>query len=179
MILYYIYPAALVFTESYFGEWNRVEFGAYTCPETETNLIGCSYNSYYIYHSYYCNSQQLAGVRCQLYTKGTNTAQLYSYLLYLLSHITVECNNGEIRLVGGESSDEGRLEICYNDIWTPVCVTYFHDEEAAVACKQLGYTHYSCTYVTLSLIKFIISLYYRGFYIHCWKYTTGQAIYYI
>ena len=64
---------------------------------------------------------------------------------YLLSYITVECKNGEIRLVGGESSSEGRLEICYNDIWTPVCVSYFHDEEAAVACKQLGYTQYSCT----------------------------------
>ena len=101
------------------------------------------------------------------------------FIIFIISHINVECNNEEIRLVGGESSDEGRLEICYNDIWTPVCVTYFHDEEAAVACKQLGYTHYSCTYVTLSLNKFIISLYYRGFYIHCWKYTTGQAIYHI
>ena len=82
MILYYIYPAALVFTGSYFGEWNRVDFGAYSCSGTETNLIGCSYNSYYITN--YCNSQKLAGVRCQLYTKGTNTAQLYLYLLYLL-----------------------------------------------------------------------------------------------
>ena len=139
MILYYTYPAALVYTGSYFGEWNTVDFGAYSCSGTETNLIDCSY---YVTNTYQCNSQKLAGVRCQLYTKGTNTAQLYSYLL---SYITVECNNGEIRLVGGESSSEGRLEICYNDIWTPVCVTYFDDEEAAVACKQLGYTKYSCT----------------------------------
>ena len=68
MILYYIYPAG---TGSYFGKWNRVEFGAYSCSGTETNLTDCSlYNDQYIYHSYYCNSQKLAGVRCQLYTKG-------------------------------------------------------------------------------------------------------------
>ena len=81
IILYYIYPAALVYTGSYFGEWDTVEFGAYSCSGTETNLIDCSYNIYYVIHSYYCNSQKLAGVRC---TKGTNTVQLYLYSLYLL-----------------------------------------------------------------------------------------------
>ena len=77
MILYGIYLAALVYTGSYFGEWNTVNFGAYSCLGTETNLIDCLYNMNFVINTIHCNSQKLAGVRCQLYTKGTNTAQLY------------------------------------------------------------------------------------------------------
>ena len=52
---------------------------------------------------------------------------------------SVPCTNGDIRLVGGVSSHEGRLEICYNNQWGTVCDNYFTSTDARVVCRQLGY----------------------------------------
>ena len=49
------------------------------------------------------------------------------------------CTNGAVRLVGGASSNKGKLEYCHYGAWSSVCY-YFHDEEATVACKQLGFS---------------------------------------
>ena len=44
-----------------------------------------------------------------------------------------------VRLVGGRSSQEGRLEVYYNDTWGTVCNDGFTDAAASVACYMLGY----------------------------------------
>lgn len=65
----------------------------------------------------------------------------------LLSIINIAHNNsicshnGNLRLTGGSADNEGVLQYCYNGKWSPFC--YLDDEEAAVACKQLGYTKYA------------------------------------
>ena len=41
--------------------------------------------------------------------------------------------------MGGASSNEGKLEYCHNGAWSSFCIV-FDDEEATVACKQLGFT---------------------------------------
>ena len=43
-----------------------------------------------------------------------------------------------MRLVGGPSPDEGRLEIAYHGIWGTVCSDGFGDEEAMVFCRMMG-----------------------------------------
>ena len=48
------------------------------------------------------------------------------------------CAEGEIRLAGGASSTEGRVEICLNDAWGTVCGRNWSTTEADVACRQLG-----------------------------------------
>lgn len=54
-----------------------------------------------------------------------------------------ECGtSGTFRLVNGSTSIEGRIEYCYNQFWTPLCV--MDNKVARVACKQLGLTKYSC-----------------------------------
>ena len=55
--------------------------------------------------------------------------------------INAACSNGAVRLVGGQSSNEGILEYCYNGAWTQFCYGSFHIEEAVTACRQLGYTN--------------------------------------
>ena len=51
-----------------------------------------------------------------------------------------ECEDGDVRLVGGVSTNQGRVEICYNGIWGSVCGEgVWSQEEAAVVCNQLGY----------------------------------------
>ena len=49
--------------------------------------------------------------------------------------------DGELRLVSGNSSSSGRLEIFKNGLWGTVCGTQFDKADADVACRQLGYNH--------------------------------------
>jgi len=51
----------------------------------------------------------------------------------------VACQNGDIRLVGGTTIYEGRVEICWNETWGTVCDDSWSTFDAIVACEQLGY----------------------------------------
>ena len=56
---------------------------------------------------------------------------------------TVLCYNGQLRLVGGTLTNEGRLEVCINETWGTVCDDLFTTVDANVACGQLGYSRFS------------------------------------
>jgi len=48
-------------------------------------------------------------------------------------------SNGNVQLVGGASSNEGRVEVCVNGMWGTVTYYRWDSREATVVCKQLGY----------------------------------------
>ena len=55
------------------------------------------------------------------------------------STLFADCIDGDIRLAGGSSDLEGRVEICVNNAWGTVCSNAFSENDAVVVCSQLGY----------------------------------------
>ena len=78
-----------------------------------------------------------------------------------------DCKNGDVRLVGGSTQYEGRVEVCINQVWGTVCSSryyswrsyyYWGTQDSNVICRQLG--HMELGIIILLIYIFIIKYYY-------------------
>lgn len=76
------------------------------------------------------------------YSKLLNKSNTYTYLhkcvhVHTLVHNTV--SHPLVRLVGGNTASEGRVEVYYSSTWGTVCQTHWGIQDATVVCRELGY----------------------------------------
>ena len=69
---------------------------------------------------------------------------------WLFSSIIIGCTEGEIRLTGGASYNEGRVETCLNGEWGTICDQMWNTTEAGVVCRQLQFASHSNGYKHVS-----------------------------
>lgn len=56
------------------------------------------------------------------------------------------CEDGDVRLVGGNTEYEGLLEVCFSQRWGTVNGDGWSAADSEVVCRQLGYS-YKGTYM--------------------------------
>ena len=79
--------------------------------------------------------------------------------MYYYLPLDVGCRDGEIRLApGGPSQNEGRVEICYQNVWGAVYDRTWTRFDAAVACTQLNYGRSGKTICLIHVHMFNIKL---------------------
>ena len=49
------------------------------------------------------------------------------------------CVDGTIRLMGGSTEHEGRVEICHQNQWGSICDNGWGVSDGQVVCRQLGF----------------------------------------
>ena len=70
----------------------------------------------------------------------------YDFITNLMLAATtqyVNCTDGDVRLIGGQTENQGSVQVCYNNAWTYLCSGWWWGTtEANIVCGQLGFNSY-------------------------------------
>ena len=63
---------------------------------------------------------------------------IHVFTVYASHAHSDSCQDGDVRLVGGLSAYEGRVEVCLGQRWGTVCDNEWSTADAVVVCRQMG-----------------------------------------
>ncbi|XP_059615685.1 uncharacterized protein LOC132261131 isoform X2 [Phlebotomus argentipes] len=124
------------------------------CRGSEKTVRECDFSGWGVHD---CNAEEVVGVVCKVPVMTCpldywlcDTSQECIPIGFLCDNVP-DCTDHsdeeqrhcaapvEIRLAGGQSHLEGRVEVKYREIWGTICDDDFNAEEAAVVCRSLGF----------------------------------------
>nr|XP_055032246.1 neurotrypsin [Misgurnus anguillicaudatus] len=94
------------------------------CEGSEASLLECKHS---VWGRHDCSHSEDVGIRC--HRAENNEVPL-----------APETTGPLVRLVGGDNRKEGRVEVFLNGEWGGVCDHGWNDVNAAIVCRQLGFT---------------------------------------
>ena len=79
--------------------------------------------------------------------------KLNNFILYFIRlQNSLACKDGDLKLVGSKSENEGRLEVCFDQRWGTINENGWTHIDTQVTCRQLGYsTSGTCHYRLVSI----------------------------
>ena len=134
--LYCLYTAEAR-TSRYFGAGvGPIWLSNVHCNGSEERLTNCPSDSITTCQA---GHNEDAGVVCEART-GNYLSDSFSLLVNYVHNYFTDCADRDIRLVSVGNPLDGRVEVCYDGVWGTVCRNNWGLADAAVACRQLGYS---------------------------------------
>ena len=116
------------YNNSIFGAGNYpIVYSNVRCGGWEDSIIDCKKDTHL---DFTCSRNHVVAVLC-----GDGNIIIVTACI----HSPVDCNDGEVHLVGGNGDYEGTVEICFNNLWGLISESGWSTTDAEVICRQLGY----------------------------------------
>ena len=121
-------------TNAFYGQGSGpINIDDVGCTGSEQRLLDCPFSSI---HN--CAHSEDAGVDCV----ATSKIESFCINRFIVIIIPELCEEGAVRLQGGTTNLEGRVEVCINETWSTICDNRWSINDANVVCQQLGFLEF-------------------------------------